>query len=256
MTRWTAFPHVDDYSFDATALEKHWVRLHAGDAEPLPEDPAVRQAWALFHRGEFQLAAQAGLDAGGAGITVANKATVVYASYLERKEKNKLDLLLEVAERAQAQAAQDPRNPNAWFCQGFALGRYSQSISVAKALAQGLGSRVKETLERAIQLQPRHADAHIALAAFHAEVIDKVGTLIGGMTYGAKKETGLKLFQEALRLNPSSPIALIEYAKGLLMLEGSEKMREATRLYGQACAFKPMDATEHLEVELAKSELQ
>jgi hypothetical protein len=39
----------------------------------------------------------------------------------------------------------------------------------------------------AIALQPRHADAHIALGAFHAEVIDKVGALIGGMTYGAKQ---------------------------------------------------------------------
>jgi tetratricopeptide (TPR) repeat protein len=256
MVRWTAFPHVGEYSFDAAALEKHWARLHACDAEPLPEDPAVLQAWALFHAGEFQHAAQAGLSAGGGGLTVANKATLIYASYLERKEKNKLDLMMQVAERAQAQTAQDPRNPSAWFCQGYALGRYSQGISVAKALAQGLGSRVKETLERAIQLQPRHADAHVALGAFHAEVIDKVGTLIGGMTYGAKKETGIKLFQEALRLNPTSPIALIEYARGLLMLEGNGKMREATRLYEQACACKPMDATEHLEVELARSELQ
>ncbi|AMO23836.1 hypothetical protein GCM10027034_35320 [Ramlibacter solisilvae] len=256
MGRWTVFPHAGEYSFDAASLEKLWTPLHAGDMEPLPEDPAVLQAWALFHSGDFQHAAEAGLRAGGAGITVANKATAVYANYLERKEQRKLELLMEVVERAQAQAAHDPKNPNAWFCQGFALGRYSQGISVAKALAQGLGGRVKEALERALELQPRHAEAHIALGAFHAEVIDKVGRLIGGMTYGAKKETGLKLFQEALRLNPGSPIAMIEYANGLLMLEGEDKMAEATRLYKQAAACKPADATERLEVELAKAELQ
>ncbi len=49
---------------------------------------------------------------------------------------------------------------------------------------------MKEALEKTIKLQPRHADAHIALAAFHAEVIDKVGSLIGGMTYGAKRRRG------------------------------------------------------------------
>ena len=256
MAKWTAFPHAGDYAFDAASVRKHWARLHAGDAEPLPVDAAVLQAWVLFHNGEFQKAAEAGLQAGGGGITVANKATCIYANYLEKKEKARLDLLMEAAQRAQAQAAAEPANPNAWYLQAYALGRYSQGISVAKALAQGLGSKVKEALEKAIKLQPRHADAHIALAAFHAEVIDKVGSLIGGMTYGAKKEEGLKLFQEGLRLNPGSAIAMIEYANGLVMLEGDKRMKEATRLYEQAAATKPFDAMERLDVELARIELR
>ena len=66
----------------------------------------------------------------------------------------------------------------------YALGRYSPGISVAKALAQGLGSKVKHALETTLKLQPKHADAHIALGAFHAEVIDKVGKLLG-RTQGA-----------------------------------------------------------------------
>jgi tetratricopeptide (TPR) repeat protein len=115
---------------------------------------------------------------------------------------------------------------------------------------------VKEALERTIKLQPKHADAHIALGAFHAEVIDKVGSLIGGMTYGAKKDVGLKLFQEALKINPASAVGMIEYANGLVMLEGDRKMKEATRLYEQAAAFQPLDAKERLDVELATAELQ
>jgi tetratricopeptide (TPR) repeat protein len=255
MAKWTPFPHAGDYAFDATLVHKHWERLHAGDHEPCPKEPALLDAWALFHSGEFQRAADAGLKAGGAGITVANKATSLYANYLEKKERTRLDLFMEVAQRAEAHAATDPRNPNAWYWHAYALGRYSQGISVAKALAQGLGSKVKESLEKAIQLQPRHADAHIALAAFHAEVIDKVGSLIGGMTYGAKKDVGLKLFQDGLKLNPGSPIAMVEYANGLVMLEGDRKMKEATRLYEQAAACKPMDAAERLDVELAKAQL-
>lgn len=255
MPKWTAFPHAGEFRYDAAQLRKLWMRLHAGDAEPMPEDEAALDAWVLFHNGEFQKAAAAGLNAGRAGITVANKATLVHANYLEKKEKIKLDLFLEVAERAGAQSAVDPRNANAWYWQAYALGRYSQGISVAKALAQGLGNRVKEALEKTIQLQPRHADAHTALGTFHAEVIDKVGPLIGGMTYGAKKETGLRLFQQALEINPGCAIGLIEYANGLLMLEGEKKMKEATRLYEQAAAANPMDATERLDVELAKAEL-
>ncbi len=255
MAKWNVFPHAGDYSFDAGSVRRQWSRLHAGDAEPCPADAAVLEAWALYHNGEFQKAADAGLKAGGAGLTVANKAACTYATYLENKEKARLDLFMEVATRAQEQAVQDPKNPNAWYFQAYALGRYSQGISVAKALAQGLGSRVKDSLERAIQLQPRHADAHVSLGAFHAEVIDKVGSLIGGMTYGAKKDVGLRMFQDALKLNPGSAIAMIEYANGLVMLEGEKGMKEATRLYEQAAAAKPLDATERLDVELACTQL-
>jgi len=256
MPKWTTFRHASDYTFTATSVKKSWGRLHIGDTEPLPKDAKVLEAWVLFHNGEFQQAAETGIKAGGGGITVANKATAIYATYLEPKEKTKLDLFMEVAARAEAQAKAEPGNPNAWYWHAYALGRYSQGISVAKALAQGLGSRIKDSLERTIKLAPKHIDAHIALGAFHAEVIDKVGALIGSMTYGAKKDVGLRLFQEALRQNPVSVIGMIEYANALLMLEGDKKMAEATKLYEQAAASQVMDATERLDVELAKTELE
>ena len=256
MPKWTPFPYAGDYAFDAASLKKNWARLHTGDCEPLPKEAAVLQAWVLFHNGEFQQAAEAGIKAGGDGITVANKATSIYANYLEKKEKTKLELLMGVAACAEAQQATDPTNPNAWYWQAYALGRYSQGISVAKALAQGLGSKVKQSLEKTIKLCPKHADAHIGLAAFHAEVIDKVGSLIGGMTYGAKKDTGLALFKQALTLNPGSAIAMMEHANGMVMLEGDKKMKDATKLYEQAAACKALDAMERLDVEMAKAELE
>jgi tetratricopeptide (TPR) repeat protein len=256
MAKWTAFPYdASAYTYDAAALKKKWARLHAGDAEPLPKDDKVLAAWALYHAGEFQKATEAGLKAGGTGITVANKAQAIYANYLEKNEKTKLALLLEVVERAEAQAAEDPKNANAHYLLAYALGRYSQGISVAKALTQGLGGKVKTALETAIELQPKHADAHIALGSFHAEVIDKVGSLLG-RTQGASKDAGLSMFKTALKLNPHSAIAMIEYANGLVMLEGNKKMKEAEKLYADAAAFDAQDAMECLDVEMAKAELE
>ncbi|TFZ03809.1 hypothetical protein [Ramlibacter humi] len=256
MAKWAPFPHAGEFDYSPADVQARWARLHAGDAEPLPKDPAVLQAWTHFHRGEFQQAMEAGLQAGGAGLNAANKAVCIYATYLEKKEKARQELFVEVARRAEAHALRDPQNAAAWHLHGYALGRYSQAISVAKALAQGLGGKVKDSLEKAIKLNPRHADAHIALASFHAEVIDKVGALIGGMTYGARKQTGLKLFQEALKLHPQSAIGLIEYANGLVMLEGEAKLADATELYERAAAVEPMDASERLDVALAQAELQ
>ena len=256
MPKWTAFPQTNEYEFDAARVKKDWSRLHQGDAESLPTEAAVLEAWALYHSGQFQSACVAGLKIGGAGLAVANKATCIYATYLEKKEKTRLDLFLEVAKRADAQLSENPQCASAHYWQAYAMGRYSQGISVAKALAQGLGGKIKSALETTIKLQPKHADAHVALGAFHAEVIDKVGSLIGGMTYGAKKDTGLKLFQDALKLSPGSPIALVEYANALVMLEGDKKLIDATRLYEQAAESKPIDVMERLVVDMARVELQ
>ena len=256
MARWTAFPYDGDaYRYDAAALKRHWPRLHAGDAEPWPQDDKVLAAWALFHAGDFQKAFEAGLKVGGAGLTVANKAQCIQANYLETREKNRLAMFLEAAERAEAQQVTDPGNANAFYWEGYAIGRYGQGINVAQALAQGLGSRVKAALEATIELAPRHADAHIALGTFHAEVIDKVGKLLG-RAQGADAATGLKMFRKALELNPGSAIAKVEYANGLVMLEGDKKMKEAEQLYADAAASTAMDAAERLDIEMAKAELE
>lgn len=252
---WTPFAYVGEYAITTANLRRRWSKLHAGDQEPWPTHPKVAAAWVLFHRGEFEKATTAGLKLGMPGWTVANKATCIYARYLEPSEKTRRELFLQVAQRCAEMAQEDPQNANAFYWQAYALAHYSQGISVAKALAQGIGGKVKVALETAIAVQPKHADAHVALAGFHAEVIDKVGTLIGNMTYGAKKSTSLTLFEQALHLTPKSQSAMMEYANALVMLEGDSRVDEATALYERATQITPQDATERLDVEMALAEL-
>jgi tetratricopeptide (TPR) repeat protein len=254
--KWVKFPHADKaYTYDAAGLKKHWPRLHKGDCEPFPKDAAVQDAWRLYHAGDFAQAVDAGNAAGSAGVNAAIKAQVVYATYLEKSDKGKLGLLEEAMDWALERRANAPKDPNAHYFFAFAAGRYGQGISVAKALAQGLGGKVRDALLAAIKLEPKHADAHIAYGSYQAEVIDKVGGLVAGVTYGAKKDSALEHFQKALKLNPDSAIARIEYANGLLMLFGKGKVSDAEKLYREAAACKPADAMERLDVELAKSEL-
>ena len=163
MAPWTPFPHAGDYAWDTTRVQQQWSQLHLGDVEPLPQDPAVLHAWALFHNGEFQKAAEAGLAAGGAGITAANKATAVYATYLEPREQTRLGLFMQIAERAQAQAAANAQHANAWYWNAYALGRYCQGISVAKALAQGAGPAGQGIARKShCPLAPACGSAHCA----------------------------------------------------------------------------------------------
>ena len=254
---WTKFPHANKrFVYTPTTLKKNWDRLHRGDVETFPKSDVVLDAWIAFHAGDFQKAGQLGAEAGVDGVNVANKSQAIYANYLESQDKRKLELFEEVAARAERLQQDQPKNPNAYYWQAYALGRYAQGISIVKALTQGIGGKVKSALESTIKLAPKHADAHIALGAYHAEVIDKVGAMIGGMTYGAKKDTALKNYQAALKLNPDSAIARIEYANGLVMLEGKKALKQAEQLYAEAAACDPIDAMEMLDVEQARAEME
>jgi len=255
--KWTKFPHADKaYSLDAAGLKKHWPRLHRGDGEPLPKDAGVLDAWRHFHAGNFGQAVDAGLAAGGTGINAAVKAQTVYAHYLEKSDKAKLALFEEAAGWADERRGKAAKDANAQYLYAFALGRYGQGISVAKALAQGFGGKIKDALQTALKLDARHADAYIAYGSYQAEVINKVGALVAGMTYGAKKDSAIEHFEKAIKLNPDSAIARIEYGNGLILLFGKGRIGDATKLYEEAAAMKPMDAMERLDVELAKAELE
>ena len=253
---WKKFPHADkSFAYAGATLEKQWARLHRGDCESFPDDDTARDAWRAYHAGDFAKAVAIGLPAGPSGINAANKAAMIYANYLESDEAAKLQLFEEIAERCVALQEAAPKNANAWYIHAYALGRYSQGISVAKALAQGLGGKIKSSLDHALKIEPKHADTHIALGTWHAEIIDKVGSLVGGLTYGAKKDACEKHFHTAIDLNPDSAIARTEYANGLVMLFGRSRLKDAERLYEEAVACTPADAMEKLDIEAAKAEL-
>lgn len=252
--KWTAFADPQpSFEYRGAALRKHWSELHRGDCEPFPSADLLQQAWRAFHRGDFQAAWEQGRGLGVEGHAVAAKAAGMYATYLERDATRATALLEEAAALCEAARHALPDSVNAHYLLAYCLGRYAQQVSVVQALAGGLGTRVKRALDRALELEPRHPDAHAALGAYHAEVVDKVGGLIGGLTYGASKAEALAHYRKAIALHPASAILKLEYARGLLMLEPSRKA-EAMKLLSQASRLEPMDATESLDIAAARAQ--
>jgi hypothetical protein len=253
---WAPCPEHAKGQFTPETLTARWPELHAGDGEPLPGSQALLAGWLLYHNGEFEAAARAGLALGAEGATLACKATCIYASYLEPSEERRLALLQQMATLARDQQALAPENANTHYWQAYALGRYSQGISVAKALSIGLGRSMKGALQRCLALAPDHVDAHLALGHYHAEVIDKVGELIGGMTHGASKSAGMALYDRALALSPHSAITRCEAAQGWVMLEGTRALERARALRESAWALEARDAMERIYLGAARAELQ
>lgn len=271
---WASFPHDNSaFDFKGKKLSLAWLDLHRGDREPYPdqervlhlepehEDPdsaaaTLADAWRAYHRGDFASAVEQALTLGNLGHAVANKASGIYADYLEENEARKVEIYSAGIRRAEAAIKAYPDDANAHYFHAFLLGRYSQSISVAQALAQGVGGKIKASLEKALALAPEHAEAQTAMGLYHAEIIDKVGKLVGSMTYGASADKAMKHFEKALVLTPDAPIAQLEYGNGLYLLYGDKRLDESNAAYAKAAAAKPSDAMQRLDVEYAKASME
>jgi len=257
MKKWKTFPHdATPFDYSGGALKKAWPELHRGDQEPFPRDRDLQEAWRCFHRGEFQQAVELADGVGIAGHAVANKSTGIYATYLAPDQRQQIECFKAAIERAERAIEALPDDANSHYFHAFNLGRYSQSISVVKALRQGVGGKILASLQRALELQPAHAEAHTAMGMYHAEIIDKVGKLLGGVTYGASESRALEHLRRALELTPRAPIANLECGNGLYLLFGNRRLDEVAELYNAAAAAEPLDAMEKLDVEAALAELE
>ncbi|GHE34359.1 hypothetical protein ACFOED_02800 [Vulcaniibacterium thermophilum] len=280
-TAWAPFPH-DAAAFDypGEALRKAWPKLHAGDAEPFPDArraaallkqagkaapkgadadtvaQSLQDAWRAFHRGDFRTAFELGEKLGPLGASVAVKALGIHATHLVEDEAERLKRFQRAAGLAEAAIEVLPEEANSHYRYAFALGRYSQGLSIVKALKDGIAGKVRKALDAALELAPKHAEAHLAMAVYHAEVIDKVGAMIGGLTYGAKAAEAEKHVATALKLTPDSPIAHIEHGNVLLLLYGDKREDDAAAAYETAARCKPRDAMEALDAAYARSQLE
>ncbi|HEY1314838.1 MAG TPA: hypothetical protein VGE92_13235 [Steroidobacteraceae bacterium] len=269
----STFEYPDD------RLHRLWETLHHGDREPWPEAKSIarlgksgpfaewldahnggpaavaqelRDAWRAFHAGDFVKAIKIGSALGPLGAVAANKAAAIYAYYGRRSAAQRLKLLESAATRGEAAVKLLPDYSNAHYMLALALGRYSQDISIIKAATTGVAGRVRTHLERALELEPSHAEGHVALGLYHAELIGKLGKIAAALTYGASPDDALEQFRRALKLAPTSPIVHIEYANGLLLLDAKRHRAQAEELYGQAAAHEPIDAMEQFDVARAQ----
>ncbi len=278
---WAKFPYDQKaYDFSGDKLKKVWPSLHSGDGEPYPDDKRatalikaagksapkalsaedlagqLQQAWAAYHHGDFQQAFELSEALGPVGASVACKALGIHSTYLVDDEDEQLKRYEQAGKLAEAAMAALPNEANSHYRFAFAMGRYSQGISIVKAIKLGLASKVRKALDKTLELSPKHAEAQTALALYHAEIINKIGAMIGGMTYGAKASEAEKLMTSALKLTPDSPIAHLEHGNMLMLLYGDKKEDAAANAIEKASKLKPKDAMEKLDAEHAKAQLE
>ena len=254
MSNWLPYTGTP-FVLSGAALEQRWSMLHAGNLEPFPVEPAVQDAWRAYHEGRFEEAVALGKAHGGLGLVPAAFAATIYAHYLEPDEQKKVEIFESAIELAERATEACPDNANAYYMYAVAQGRYSQFVSMVEALAKGIAPRIRDSVQRCLELEPRHAEGHVTLAGWHAEIVDKVGGMLAGLSFGAKKDVAEELYARALELAPSSPVPWIEKAAGMLLMYGESSRDEATQLLQHAVTIEPADAMQALDVAKARRTL-
>jgi hypothetical protein len=206
-------------------------------------------AQALYAKGEFQKASDAAVAAGGAdGLAFAAKANSIYANTRPAGEQEGLYAKSEGYARQAIKL--DAKNDDGYFELARALGRLSQLRGVLAALTQGLGTQVKDNLDKALSLNPKNASAWVALGLWHAEIVAK-GV---GFLYGADGGKVAPAMEKAIALEPDQIIHRVEYAKALMLLDPKNKPK-AIELLEKAITLKVNDVAEGLDLERAKKDL-
>jgi tetratricopeptide (TPR) repeat protein len=244
-----------DLDLSGDNLKRRWEAMHRGNREPFPEDKQLQEAWRQYHLGNFARAADIGESIGGAGLVPAAFATTIYAQYVEKDPERKPALFKEAMALCRRAEEAGVSTPNLHYMHAVSMGRYSQFISMIEALAQGFGGKIKEQVEKCLELDPDHAEGHVTFGGWHAAITDQAGGLMAKMLYGATQDGAQEHYEEAVRLAPDSPVVHLEYARGLEVMYGDSEKQQILAELEKALALTPADAMQRLDLLEGRSQL-
>lgn len=265
------------YQYDKSSMASAWPQIHAIDQEPLPTVAGLKQllkgtdlalesasprfgqdfdgladalldAWVDFHNGDFQSAYQKGMGCGLVGYYVAMLALNTYATYLAPTSEQ-AGLLLQAAETSQKAADAFPRAINFQYAYALNIGRYSEAVSITKAISSGAAVSFKKSLETCLKLKPDHIPSLLAQGALFAQVIGAIGELPAKLSFGATRKKVFSIYENALKIANPPPVIFVEYAKSIQLLD-KKNQGMVERLLKEALdapVLDPLDAFDQQE---------
>ena len=111
-----------------------------------------------------------------------------------------------------------------------ALGRYGQEIGIMSAITEGIATRVKKYLDKALDLDNNNIIANLSKGLWHAEIVNQAGDVLARGVYGAKSETARMYFSKVINLDSNDIAVLYELSYGYLLL-GENKDLEISKAY-------------------------
>lgn len=212
----------------------------------------LQDVWRLMFRGDFAQAKADGLKLGIGGQVPAMFAQVIYALFLAPDQASKQQLLEEVISYTDKAGAIVNADPMAMFGRVYAKARLGEDLPIAIVLKRGYTSQIPNELDELLKKSPNQPYALALYGGYHAGVIRKVGSFVGGITYGVGADKMEQFFARSFKQANNLPIGHYEYANALTYVYGDDEHAKALEQLKLAAAIKPINAMEALEVAHAK----
>jgi tetratricopeptide (TPR) repeat protein len=210
----------------------------------------LQDARELYTKGEFQKATAAALAVGGSnGLALAAKSNSIFATTRLASEQEALFVKSE--SYAQQAIKLDDKNDAGYVELAQAIGQLAELRGALAALFQGVPSRIRDNLEKAISLNPNNATALMGLGAWNAEIAASGA----GFLFGADVSKVAPLMEKAIMLEPDEIVHYVEYAHSLVVLDKVKNKTKATALLEKAVTLNINDAAEALDLKQAQKDL-
>ncbi|KPQ29076.1 MAG: hypothetical protein HLUCCX14_07320 [Marinobacter excellens HL-55] len=215
---WQAYPaDLVQYHYKAETLDnqhEEYVQL-------------LRQAWAYLFNGEFKQARDLGLALGPAGYFPGLYAQALYATLIETDPEYRKTLLEEVIARTDEILPMAPDHPMIRFGNTYGKARILENLSATEAMATGYTSDITGGLQELLDENPENIYAIVLYAGVQAGIIEKAGSFIGRVTYGARKSSIEELCQRAYEIAPGYPGLYYEHARSVQKLDEKSGTQQA-----------------------------
>ena len=207
---------------------------------------SIDAAHTAYVEGRFMKAAEIAEALGTSeGFALASKSLTIRAYYISADDK-KDALFKRALALAQEAIRSDPSSPEAYIQSARVMGRHGQTIGVLESTTKGYAEKIRETVEKALRLNPEMPEAHLSMGMWHSEVVSSLGSFMADIMFGADEDDAIKFYKRALKGAPEEKIVPLEYAIGLLALDDDEYRKQARRLLRRAIELPATDAFDDL----------
>ena len=208
---------------------------------------SIDDARTAYREGRFLEAADlAEASSTSDGFALAAQSLAVYGHYVAT-EDDRQEILERAMELGEAAVLADSTNPEAYLQSVHAVGRYATNVGTLTALRRGLAGRIRDLLDLALALDHDFAEAHMALASWHAD-IHSAGRIARFM-HGGNRVNAVIHYERALQLAPDAKVLLFEYGRRLPELDSARGRERAEEMLSRAAELPVRDAYEELVQE-------
>lgn len=207
---------------------------------------AVQEVWRLHYSGQYEKAYELGMQLGPVGEVPAIYSRLVHATLLIDDHDDKMEEFEEAAALSNEGLTLAPEYRFAEFGLVYAKVRMLELMSTGEARSSGYIPIAQDKLDKLQEYAPDRGAYPLTRGGLEAGIVERVGSFLGSITYGATESSAIENFEKAQKLLPDMAIVYNEYSVGLIRLDEDDFRKDIRKLLNTCMAIEPVNAEDAL----------